>query len=396
MVKTPIYMDHQATTPVDPRVKEAMIPFLGDVFGNAASLNHPFGKAAARAVDAAREQVRALIGAKQADEIVFTSGATESDNLAIKGAAEIYSEKGKHIITSSIEHRAVLDACRNLERKGFRLTILPVDSTGRVKLEQLEKALDQETILISIMAANNEVGVLQDLKAIGKLAKQHEILFHTDAAQAIGKVPIDVEAMGIDLLSSSGHKLYGPKGVGFLYVRKSHPRVRLAPQLEGGGHEGGFRSGTLNVPAIVGMGEACRIASIEAKDDAQRVNALADRLKAGLEAELDEIYFNGSFEHRLPGNLNISFAYVEGESLLINLSQDIACSSGSACMSATHETSHVLRAMGVREDLAHTALRFGIGRFNTEAEVDYVIKRCVDEVKKLREISPIYDLAKGR
>jgi len=394
-VKFPIYLDHQATTPIDPRVLEAMMPCLTHEFGNAASRNHPFGVRAEKLVEQARAQVEALIRAEDPQEIVFTSGATESDNLALKGIAEMYQGKGRHIITTAIEHKAVLETCRALERRGFRVTYLPVNPEGLISFRDLEQAITEETILISIMTANNEIGVIQDISAIGKIAKGKGVLFHTDAAQAAGKIPLDVQEMGIDLMSFSAHKMYGPKGVGALYVRKKHPRVRVAPQMEGGGQEGGLRSGTLNVAGIVGFGVACEIAGREMPEESLRIFALRERLRKGLWNGLEEVYLNGSLERRLPNNLNVSFAYVEGESLLISVSDEIAVSSGSACASATMEPSYVMKALGLREDLAHTAIRFGLGRFNTEEEIDYTVKRFVDTVKKLRALSPIYALKGG-
>ncbi|MHB8735687.1 MAG: IscS subfamily cysteine desulfurase [Terriglobales bacterium] len=391
-VKTPIYFDNHATTRCDPRVVEAMVPYLLEDFGNAASRNHAFGWAAEKGVDQARESIAKVIGAT-AKEIIFTSGATESNNLAIKGVAEMYREKGNHIITMVIEHKAVLDTCKRLEKQGYNVTYLPVQRDGRLDLAELEAAITPKTILISIMAANNEIGVIQDMEAIGKIAKKHKILFHTDAVQAFGKIPVDVNQWGVDLLSATAHKIYGPKGVGALYVRRRNPRVSLACQMDGGGHERGMRSGTLNVPGIVGFGKAAEIALAEMSSEGERLRKLRDRLNAGLFAKLDELYINGSMEHRLPNNLNISFAYVEGESLLMGIN-DIAVSSGSACTSATLEPSYVLKALGVGEDLAHTSIRFGLGRFNTEEEVDYVIDRMVETVVRLRDLSPLYEMAK--
>jgi len=391
-VKTPIYFDNHATTRCDPRVVEAMVPYSLDDFGNAASRNHAFGWAAEKGVDQARESIAKTIGAS-AKEVIFTSGATESNNLAIKGVAEMYREKGNHIITMVIEHKAVLDTCKRLEKQGYNVTYLPVQRDGRLDLAELEAAITPKTILISIMAANNEIGVIQDMEAIGKIAKQHKVLFHTDAVQAFGKIPVDVNKWGVDLLSATAHKIYGPKGVGALYVRRRNPRVSLACQMDGGGHERGMRSGALNVPGIVGFGKAAEIALAEMAGEAERLRKLRDRLNAGLFAKLDELYINGSMEHRLPNNLNVSFAYVEGESLLMGIN-DIAVSSGSACTSATLEPSYVLKALGVGEDLAHTSIRFGLGRFNTEEEVDYVIDRMVETVVRLRDLSPLYEMAK--
>lgn len=391
-MKPPIYLDNHATTPVDPRVLEAMNPYFTQVFGNAASRNHSFGWVAEEAVEKGRAQVAALIGA-DAKEIIFTSGATESDNLALIGVAEMYAEKGKHIITQTTEHKAVLDSCKYLESKGHPVTYLPVDTFGQIDLDDLKCAITDQTILISIMAANNEVGTIQRLAAIGKIAKERGILFHTDAAQACGKVPMDVGSMGIDLLSMSAHKIYGPKGIGALYVRRRNPRVRVSPLMHGGGHERGMRSGTLNVPAIVGMGKAFELAGREMESEAARLLVLRQRLHQGITASLDEIYLNGHPTERLPGNLNLSFAFVEGEALMMGMSE-LAVSSGSACTSASLEPSYVLKAMGVGEDLAHTSIRFGIGRFNTEAEIDYTIRRVIEAVNHLREMSPLYEMAK--
>lgn len=391
-VTLPIYMDNHATTPLDPRVLEAMMPYLTGKFGNAASRNHSFGWEAEQAVEAAREQIAKLIGAT-AKEIIFTSGATESDNLAIKGVAEMYRERGNHIITQVTEHKAVLDTCKRLEKNGYRVTYLPVKADGLIDLEDLKKAIDDKTILVTIMAANNEIGVIQPVAEIGKLCRERGVLFHTDAVQAIGKVPVDVNAMNIDVLSISAHKLYGPKGVGALYVRRRNPRVQIAAQIDGGGHERGMRSGTLNVPGIVGLGKACEIAGAEMETETARLRAMRDSLKAKLESDLDYIHVNGSMEHRLPGNLNMSFVYVEGESLLMGIN-DIAVSSGSACTSATLEPSYVLKALGLGDDVAHSSIRFGLGRFNTQAEVDYVADKLIDVVKKLRELSPLYEMVK--
>jgi cysteine desulfurase len=391
-VKLPIYFDNHATTQVDPRVVQAMLPYFTEKFGNAASRNHPFGWAGEEAVENARAQVAALIGATP-KEIIFTSGATESDNLMIKGVAEMYREKGNHIITQAIEHKAVLDTCKRLEKDGFEVTYLPVGKDGRVNPEDVRKAITPKTILITIMYANNEIGVINPVQEIGKIAKEHGVFFASDGVQAVGKIPVDVQKDNIDLLAISAHKIYGPKGVGALYVRRRNPRVQLAAIIDGGGHERGMRSGTLNVPGIVGLGAACEIAQKEMAQEAVRLAKLRDRLKAGLEAKLDEVFVNGSLEHRLPNNLNMSFAYVEGESLLMGIN-DIAVSSGSACTSATLEPSYVLKALGVGEDLAHTSIRFGLGRFNTEEEVDYVTDKMVTVVTKLRELSPLYEMAK--
>jgi cysteine desulfurase len=391
-VKLPIYMDNHATTPTDPRVLEAMLPYFTEKFGNAASRNHSFGWAGEEAIEVARAQVASLIGATP-KEIIFTSGATESDNLMIKGVAEMYREKGNHIITQAIEHKAVLDTCKRLEKYGYEVTYLPVQKDGRVDPEDVRKAITPKTILITIMYANNEIGSINPIQEIGKIAKEHGIIFAVDGVQAVGKIPVDVQKDNIDLLAISAHKIYGPKGVGALYVRRRNPRVQLSAIIDGGGHERGMRSGTLNVTGIIGLGKACEIAQQEMAQEAERLRALRDRLKAGLEAKLDEVFINGSWEHRLPNNLNMSFAYVEGESLLMGIN-DIAVSSGSACTSATLEPSYVLKALGVGEDLAHTSIRFGLGRFNTTEEVDYVIDKMVQVVTKLRELSPLYEMAK--
>jgi cysteine desulfurase len=442
MVKLPIYLDNNATTPVDPRVLEAMLPYFKEDFGNAASRNHSFGWKAEEAVSIAREQVAKLVGASSPKEIVFTSGATESDDLAIKGAAYFYREKGNHLITLKTEHKAVLDSCKRLEREGFEVTYLDVKKDGMVDLEVLKQALRKNatydvkpgdtwhriakqfhvtaetlaqvngssdpfetnptpgnrltvpcgTILVSIMLANNEIGTVQPMAEIGKLCRENGVLLHCDAVQGLGKVPFNVESMKIDLASVSGHKIYGPKGVGALYVRRK-PRVRLVPLIDGGGHENGMRSGTLNVPAIVGLGKAAEIALNEMPEESARTLALREKLRKGIMSKLDMCYLNGSLEHRLPGNLNISFAFVEGEALMMAL-KDVAVSSGSACTSASLEPSYVLRAVGVEEELAHTSIRFGLGRFNTEEEVDFVIDLIDRKVKKLRELSPLYEMAK--
>ena len=391
-VKLPIYMDNHATTRMDPRVLEAMLPYFSDNFGNAASRNHEFGWVAEQGVEKSREQIAKLIGATS-KEIIFTSGATESDNLAIKGIAEMYREKGNHIITQSTEHKAVLDTCKRLEKNGYRVTYLPVQKDGRIDLDDLKRAIDDKTILVTIMAANNEIGALQPIREIGAICHEKGVFFHTDAVQAIGKVPFNVIADNVDLASITGHKLYGPKGCGALYVRRKNPRVQLVAQIDGGGHERGMRSGTLNVPGIVGLGKACEIAMNDMAEEAKYLSGLRDSLKDQIFAELDEVYINGSTEHRLPGNMNISFAYVEGESLLMGIN-DIAVSSGSACTSATLEPSYVLKALGAGDDLAHSSIRFGIGRFNTQAEVNYVARRVIETVKRLRELSPLYELAK--
>jgi len=391
-VKLPIYMDNHATTPVDPRVLEEMMPYFTGKFGNSASRNHEFGWLAEEAVETARERIAKLVGAT-AKEIIFTSGATESDNLAIKGVAEMYKEKGNHIITAATEHKAVLDTCKRLEKYGYRVTYLPVGRDGLIDLEDLKRAIDDKTILVTIMYANNEIGVLQPVAEIGKICREKGVLFHSDATQAIGKVPVDVNKQNIDLMSISAHKMYGPKGVGALYVRRKNPRVQISAIIDGGGHERGMRSGTLNVPGIVGLGKACDIALADMPQEASRLAGLRDRLKDRIMSQLDEVYVNGTLEHRLPGNLNISFLYVEGESLLMGIN-DIAVSSGSACTSATLEPSYVLKALGLGDDLAHSSIRFGLGRFNTEAEVDYVADRIVTTVKKLRELSPLYEMVK--
>ncbi len=391
-MKLPIYLDNNSTTPLDPRVLEAMLPFLTEKFGNAASRSHAFGWESEEAVEKARTCIAQLIGANP-KEVVFTSGATESINIALKGAAEMYSDKGNHIITAATEHKATLDSAKYLEKHGCTVTYLPVDKFGAVTVEQVEAAITEKTILISLMHANNEVGTLHPIAEIGKLAKERGILFHVDAAQTAGKVPIDVEKMGIDILSLSAHKMYGPKGVGGLYVRRSNPRVRLAPVVHGGGHERGFRSGTLNVPGIVGFGKAAEICFNEMAQEAERVGQLRDKLKNGLFAQLDELFLNGDPVNRLPNNLNISFAFVEGEAMMMGL-KEVAVSSGSACTSASLEPSYVLKAMGVGEDLAHTSIRFGLGRFTTQEEIDFVIDKVVGVVKKLRDMSPLYEMAK--
>jgi cysteine desulfurase len=385
-------MDNHATTRVDPRVVEAMLPYFDEIYGNAASRNHEFGWRAEQAVDEGREQIAQLIGAT-AKEIVLTSGATESNNLAIKGVAEMYREKGNHIITEVTEHKCVLDTCKRLEKHGFRVTYLPVQKDGLIDLDQLKDAMCGETILVSIMAANNEIGILQPVREIGKMCHEKGVLFHSDAAQAAGKVPFNVIEDNVDLASVSAHKFYGPKGVAALYVRRRNPRVQLVAQMDGGGHERGMRSGTLNVPGIVGMGKACEIARLEMAAESERLLAMRESLRQQITAQLDEVYVNGSMEHRLPGSLNISFAYVEGESLLMGIN-DIAVSSGSACTSATLEPSYVLKALGAGDELAHSSIRFGLGRFNTQAEVDYVVAKVVDVVRRLRELSPLYEMHK--
>jgi len=389
----PIFMDYHSTTPVDPRVLEEMLPYFTQHFGNAASRNHAFGWRAEEAVDVARERIAKLVGASSEKEIVFTSGATESNNLAIKGVAEFYRDKGRHIITTVIEHKAVLDTCKRLEKEGFEVTYLPVETDGLVDLQKLEAAFRPDTILVSIMFANNEIGTVQPLEAIGRMCRARGVLLHTDAVQGIGKVPFNVETMNVDLASITAHKMYGPKGVGALYVRRSKPRVRLVAQMDGGGHERGMRSGTLNVPGIVGFGKAAQILVEEGVAESARILAQRERLRAAITSKLEEVYLNGSFEHRLPGNLNLSFAFVEGEGLMMSI-KDVAVSSGSACTSASLEPSYVLRALGVGEELAHSSIRFGLGRFTTDEEVDYVAELVVKKVQKLRELSPLYEMFK--
>ncbi|MDR3736857.1 MAG: IscS subfamily cysteine desulfurase [Acidobacteriaceae bacterium] len=391
-VHLPIYMDNHATTPLDPRVLEAMMPYFTQKFGNAASRNHSFGWEAEQAVETAREQIAKLIGAS-AKEIIFTSGATESNNLAIKGIAEMYRERGNHIITQVTEHKAVLDTCKRLEKAGCKVTYLPVKADGLIDLEQLKAAFTDKTILVSIMFASNEIGVIQPVEEIGKLCHERGVIFHTDAVQAVGKVPVDVQKMNIDVLSLSGHKIYGPKGIGALYVRRRNPRVLISEQINGGGHERGMRSGTLNVPGIVGLGKACEICGQEMEAETKRLTELRDYMKNKFESKLDYVHVNGNMEHHLPGNLNMSFVYVEGESLLMGIN-DIAVSSGSACTSATLEPSYVLKALGLGDDVAHSSIRFGLGRFNTKAEVDYVADKLIDVVLHLRELSPLYEMVK--
>jgi cysteine desulfurase len=390
-MKTPIYMDNHATTPVDPRVLEAMLPFFTDTFGNAASRNHVFGWKAEEALETARGQIASLVGA-DSKEIIITSGATESDNLALVGVAEFYKEKGNHIITCVTEHKAVLDTAHMLEQKGFEVTFLPVDKQGSIDLDQLSDAISAKTILVSLMAANNEIGTIHPLKEIGRITREKGVLFHCDATQGVGHMDLDVEEMNIDLASFTAHKIYGPKGVGALYVRRRKPRVRLTPIIYGGGHERGMRSGTLNVPGIVGFGKAAEVALEEGPQEREQLLALRERLHQGITREVDFVYLNGHPSERHPGNVNLSFAYVEGESLLMGI-EEIAVSSGSACTSASLEPSYVLRALGVGDDLAHSSIRFGIGRFNTEEEVDYVIRRVVEAVSRLREMSPLYEMA---
>jgi cysteine desulfurase len=390
-LKNPIFMDNHSTTPVDPRVLEAMIPYFTQKFGNAASRNHVFGWEAEKAVEASRAEIASLIHADP-KEIIFTSGATESNNLALKGVVEMYREKGDHVITSTTEHRSVLDTARKLEKSGIKVTFVPVDSYGVVQPEEIRKAITDKTILISVMMVNNEIGTINPVAEIGKIAKEKGIVFHCDATQGVGKIPVDVEAMKIDLMSFTAHKIYGPKGIGALYVRRKNPRVRLAPQIDGGGHERGMRSGTLNVPGIVGFAKACQICKEVMPKESARIRMMRDRLQDGIMGALDHVSLNGHPTERIPNNLNISFAYVEGESLLMGLN-NIALSSGSACTTATLEPSYVLRALGVGHDLAHSSIRFGLGRFNTDAEVDEVLKRTVDAVKRLRGMSPLYEMA---
>jgi cysteine desulfurase len=392
-IKLPIFMDNHATTPVDPRVLEEMLPYFTTKFGNAASRSHPFGWEAEEAVDYARERIAKLIGAKDAKEIVLTSGATESDNLALKGVAEFYKDKGNHIVTTVTEHKAILDTCKRLEKQGYDVTYLGVAKDGRVDPNDVRKAITDKTILVSVMFANNEIGTVQPLEEIGKITRERAVLFHSDAVQGIGKVDFDVQKMNLDLVSITAHKMYGPKGVGALYVRRSKPRVRLVAQMDGGGHERGMRSGTLPVPLIVGFGKACDIMLHEGKAESVKLAALRERLRARIMGQLDEVYINGSIEHRLPGNLNISFNFVEGEGLMMAI-KDVAVSSGSACTSASLEPSYVLRALGVGDELAHSSIRFGLGRFNTEEEVDYVADLVVGKVKGLRDLSPLWEMHK--
>ena len=391
-MKLPIYMDNHSTTQCDPRVVDAMLPYFTEKFGNAASRNHSFGWEAEEGVDWARKQIAKIINA-DAKEIVFTSGATESDNLALKGVVEMYREKGDHIITSSTEHRAVIDTAKALEKKGIKVTFLPVDKTGMINPDDVRAAITDKTILISIMLANNEIGTIHPVKEIGKIAKEKGVLFHCDATQGVGKIPVDVQEMGIDLMSFTAHKIYGPKGIGALYVRRKAPRVRLVPMIDGGGHERGMRSGTLAVPSIVGFGKAIELCEQEMAAETIRIKGLRDRLQEGIMGAMEEVYLNGHPTERLPGNLNISFAYVEGEALLMGV-KEIALSSGSACTSATLEPSYVLRALGVGSDLAHSSIRFGLGRFTTPEEVEYTIDRMIKAVNHLREMSPLYEMAK--
>jgi cysteine desulfurase len=386
-------MDYNATTPVDPRVLEAMMPYFTTKFGNAASRSHAFGWAGEEAVSVAREKIAALIGASSPKEIVFTSGATESDNLALRGVAEFYKEKGNHIITTVIEHKAVLDSCKRLEKQGIEVTYLPVDKRGMVDPDAVARAITDKTILVSVMLANNEVGTVQPLAEIGRITRSRGVLLHTDAVQGIGKTPFDVEAMNVDLCSITAHKMYGPKGIGALYVRRSKPRVRITAQMDGGGHEFGMRSGTLNVPGIVGFGKAAEIMKAEWQEESARILGLRERLRSRFDASLDALLLNGSLEKRLPGNLNVSFNFVEGEALMMAI-KDVAVSSGSACTSASLEPSYVLHAMGVTDDLAHSSIRFGLGRFTTQEEVDYVADLVIGKVNKLRDMSPLYEMHK--
>lgn len=390
MVKTPIYLDNNATTPVDPRVLEAMLPYFTEYFGNAASSGHTFGRTAQNAVTKARASIAKAINAADPREIVFTSGATESDNLAIKGIAEAYAEKGDHIITVQTEHKAVLDTCHRLEAEGFQVTYLEVGADGLIDLDELKDAITDDTVLVTVMAANNEIGVIQDVGSIGEICRNRGVLFHTDATQAVGKIPFDVQAMNVDLASFTAHKIYGPKGVGAMYVRKADPPVSLSAQIDGGGHEAGYRSGTLNVTGIVGLAKAIELCLEDLEEESHRLTFLRDRLKNGIFSSLDNVFLNGHPCKRLPGHLNLSFAGVEGESLLFGL-QDIALSTTSACSSGSKSPSHVLRALGVSDSLAVGAVRFGIGRFNTEEEIDYTIGRIVEGVKKLRQFSVVFD-----
>ena len=392
-IQLPIFMDYHSTTPVDPRVLAEMLPYFTEKFGNASSRNHAFGWSAEEAVEYARERIAKLIGASSEKELVFTSGATESNNLAIKGVADYYRDKGDHIITCVTEHKAVLDTCKRLEKECFRVTYLPVAKDGRVDPDDVKKAITDKTILVSIMLANNEIGSVHPLYDIGQITRERGVLFHTDAVQGAGKVPFDVQKMNLDLVSLTAHKMYGPKGVGALWIRRSKPRVRLVAQMDGGGHERGNRSGTLNVPSIVGFGKAAEILNLEGLEESAGILRLRERLRTKLQNALDETYINGSMEHRLPGNLNISFAFVEGEAMMMAI-KDVAVSSGSACTSASLEPSYVLRALGVGDELAHSSIRFGLGRFNTEEEVDYVANLVIGKVKKLREMSPLYEMHK--
>lgn len=391
MIQLPIYLDNNATTPMDPRVLEAMLPYFNEKFGNAASRNHPFGWAAEEGVDYAREQIAKLINCSE-KEIIFTSGATESNNLAIKGVFEMYAEKGNHIITATTEHKAVLDTCAHLEKLGATITYLEVKADGLIDLNELSNAITDKTILVSIMYGNNEIGVIQPMKEIAAITRSKGVLLHTDATQTVGKIPVDVEADGIDLLSFTAHKMYGPKGVGALYVRRKNPRVKVTAQMDGGGHERGMRSGTLNVPGIVGFGKACEIAMQDMEKDTIRLSAMRDRLEKSL-IELEEAYINGNTEHRLPHVTNISFKYVEGEGLMMAM-KDLAVSSGSACTSASLEPSYVLKSLGLNDDLAHSSIRFGLGRFTTDEEIDYAIECTKKAVTKLRDMSPLWEMFK--
>ncbi|QIL75367.1 IscS subfamily cysteine desulfurase [Hymenobacter sp. HDW8] len=391
MLKLPIYLDNNATTPLDPRVLEAMMPYLTEVFGNAASRNHPFGWAAEEAVDYAREQIAQLINSDP-KEIIFTSGATESDNLGIKGVFEMYSQKGNHVITATTEHKAVLDTCKHIEKLGGKVTYLPVNREGLISLADLEAAMTPQTILVTIMYGNNETGTIQPIREIAAIAHKHGALFMTDATQAVGKIPVDVQADGIDIMAFTAHKMYGPKGVGALYVRRKNPRVKVTAQMDGGGHERGMRSGTLNVPGIVGLGKACELCRLEMESDTKRLSAMRDRLENSL-LEMEESYVNGSREHRLPHVTNISFTYVEGEGLMMGV-KDLAVSSGSACTSASLEPSYVLKALGLSDDLAHSSLRFGLSRFTTDEQIDYAINHVKEAVNKLREMSPLWEMFK--
>jgi len=393
MLKLPVYLDNNATTPCDPEVVAAMLPYFTENFGNAASRNHSYGWIAEEAVDLAREQIAALAGA-ETKEIIFTSGATEAVNLAMKGIFEMYAGKGNHVITLNTEHKAVLDTCKHIEKSGGEVTYLNVDEEGLVDLEALEASIKPATILISIMYANNETGVIQPIKEISAIARTHKVLFFTDATQAVGKIPVDVNNDGIDLMACSAHKMYGPKGVGALYVRRKNPRVSLTAQIDGGGHERGLRSGTLNVPAIVGFGKACQLSGTEMEVESNRVSKLRDKLEKAL-LQLEEVTVNGSQKHRLPHVTNLSFKYVEGEGLMMGFNKDIAVSSGSACTSASLEPSYVLKALGLDDELAYSSLRFGLGRFTTEEEIDYTIKKVLNTVTRLREISPLWQLHHG-
>ena len=392
MLKLPIYLDNSATTPVDPRVLEQLLPYFNEKFGNAASRSHPFGWVGEEAVDYAREQVAKLINADP-KEIIFTSGSTEANNLALKGVFEMYASKGNHIISVTTEHKCILDTCKHLEKMGGEVTLLNVNDKGMLDLNELEAAITPKTILISVMYANNEIGLIHPIKEIAAIAKKHNVLFHTDATQAAGKIPIDVQEEGIHLLSMSAHKMYGPKGVGALYVRRKNPRVKVTAQMDGGGHERGMRSGTLNVPGIVGFGKACEICMNEMEEETKRISALRDKLETAL-MKTEEAYINGSTQHRLPHVTNISFKYVEGEGLLMGFNKDIAVSSGSACTSASLEPSYVLKALGLGDDLAHSSLRFGLGRFTTEDQIDYTVEAVTKTVNKLREMSPLWEMYK--